>query len=91
METEIAGTIRNYISENFMLNSSDLNLKETDSFLDNGIIDSTGILELIAYLEEKYAIKVKDEEIVPENLDCIKSIVIFVRRKLCQRTESVAP
>ena len=90
METEIAETIKNYISENFMFSSSRLSLKETDSFLENGIIDSTGILELIAYLEEKYGIEVKDEEIVPENLDCIKSIVGFVKRKMVKDAEAVA-
>ena len=90
MENEISRTIRNYISENFMFNSTDPDLKETDSFLENGIIDSTGILELIAYLEEKYGIEVKDEEIVPENLDCIKSIVGFIQRKIGKEVESAA-
>ena len=52
-----------------------------DSFIEMGIIDSAGVLELISFLEEKYGIEVKDDELVPENLDSIRSITQFLMRK----------
>ena len=67
---EVAGTIRQFIIENFLF-EEDENLKEATSFLENGIIDSTGILELVTFLEETYEIVVEDEELIPENLDFI--------------------
>ena len=88
IENQINTAIRKFIVENFLFGSSENGLEDSDSFLEKGIIDSTGILELIAYLEEKYGIEVKDEEIVPENLDCINSIVIFIGRKLNQPNET---
>ena len=81
MNQENAQIIRAFIIENFLFSSSDNGLKDTDSFLENGVIDSTGVLELISFLEEKYAIQVQDEEIVPENLDSINAVVAFLRRK----------
>ncbi len=90
IENQINTVVRKFIIENFLFGSSENGLEDSDSFLEKGIIDSTGILELIAYLEEKYGIEIKDEEIVPENLDCIKSIVNFIRRKINQPGAAVA-
>jgi len=50
--------------------------------LERGVIDSTGVLELVAFLEERYAIKVEDNEVIPQNLDSIESISNYVNRKL---------
>jgi len=74
-------TIRNFISENFILNDAD-SLCDEDSLLEKGIIDSTGVLELVAFIEENYSVTVEDEEMVPENLDSIKNIVSFIQRKV---------
>ncbi len=90
IENQINTVVRKFIIENFLFGSSENGLEDSDSFLEKGIIDSTGILELIAYLEEKYGIEIKDEEIVPENLDCIKSIVNFIRGKRNQAGAAVA-
>jgi len=57
-------------------------LSNDDSFLDQGIIDSTGVLELVAFLEEKCQIKIQDQELVPDNLDSINKLVKFLERKL---------
>ena len=54
---------------------------DEDSFLENGIIDSTGVLELILFLEESYGIKVEDSEVTPENLDSFIAIQKFVQQK----------
>jgi acyl carrier protein len=72
--------IRAYIAENFLFGDTD-QLAVTDSFLDKGIIDSTGILEIIMFLEEQFAIKVADSEMLPENLDSIGNIVKFIEKK----------
>ena len=76
---EQAELIRKYIIDNFLFGEDD-SLKEDTSFLENGIIDSTGIMELVAFVEESYDIRVKDEELVPENFDSIQNIANFLER-----------
>ena len=73
--------IRKFIEDNFIL-SDGKSLSDEDSLLENGIIDSTGVLELVAFVEEKFQITVEDEELVPENLDSIINIASFIQRKL---------
>ena len=75
-ETEI----RQFIADRFLF-GDDKKLGDEDSLLEAGIIDSTGILELINHLEERYGIKVNDDELVPENLDTIASIGAFLGKK----------
>lgn len=77
---DIKNTIRAYIVENFLFGDDD-GLNDATSFLDEGIIDSTGILELVTFLEETFSIKVEDEELVPENLDSLNNIHAFLERK----------
>jgi acyl carrier protein len=72
--------IRKFIVD-FFLFGQENGLSNGDSLLDNGIIDSTGVLELVAHLEKTYAIKVENEEFLPENLDSIDAIVHFLERK----------
>jgi len=73
--------VRAFIVENFLY-GEDGNLGEDTSFLENGIVDSTGILELIAFLEENFRIRVEDDEVVPENLDSLSSLAKYLTRKL---------
>jgi acyl carrier protein len=73
--------IRDYIVDNFLL-GQDNGLKDTDSLLESGVVDSTGVLEVVGFLEKTFQIEVKDEDLVPENLDTIQSIASFVERKL---------
>ncbi len=74
--------IEHYIKENFITgrNASAVLVPET-SLLESGIVDSTGILELVLFLEEQFSIKIEDEEIVPENLDSINNILAFLTKK----------
>jgi acyl carrier protein len=74
--------IRVFISENFPLSNEDFSLKSEDSLIEVGVIDSTGVLELIGFIEEHYALQVLDAEVLPENLDSIENITHFVSRKL---------
>jgi len=73
--------IRTFILENFILENPE-DLVDDESMLEKGIIDSTGVLELVAHLESTYQIKVEDEELIPENLDSVKNIVAYLERKL---------
>lgn len=79
----IENKIRAYVAENFLFGDA-AQLGIDDSFLDKGIIDSTGILEIILFLEEEFAVKVSDNEMLPENLDSIGNLVRFVERKAAQ-------
>jgi len=76
-------TVRQFIIENFLF-GEESKLEDDMSFLENGIIDSTGILELIAFLEETYNIKVEDEELIPENLDSLNNVAAFLETKMQQ-------
>lgn len=73
--------IRTFILENFILEKPE-DLVDDESMLEKGIMDSTGVLELVAFLESTYEIKVEDEELIPENLDSIMNIVNYLERKL---------
>ncbi|MBI5181002.1 MAG: acyl carrier protein [Nitrospirae bacterium] len=72
--------VRQFVTENFLF-SEEKKVSDTDSFLENGIIDSTGVLELVSFVEEKFNVKVKDEEMIPENLDSINNLVKFIKKK----------
>jgi acyl carrier protein len=78
---QIEQEIRRFIEENFILEGED-HLGDEDSLLEKGIIDSTGVLELVAFLEETYQLKIEDEELIPENLDSVKNISEFIQNKL---------
>ncbi len=69
-----------FITENFVVSKSALE-DEAASFMENGVLDSTGILELIGFIEEAFSIEVEDDEMVPENLDSIQNATAFVLRK----------
>jgi acyl carrier protein len=81
-ETEIKSQIRSFITGNFLLGRSDTSLNEGDSFLELGIVDSTGVLELVGFVQETWSVKVEDEELLPENFDSIRNLSAFVHRKL---------
>lgn len=78
--TQIAESLREFVRENFLFGRDD-SFADTDSFLELGIIDSTGVLELVAFVESDFGIAIEDEELVPENLDSIESLVRFIEHK----------
>lgn len=78
----IAQQIRQFVSDNFLFGQGADQLKDGDSFLDNGIIDSTGVLELVTFIEQKFPVTIADEELVPDNLDSIDNLVRFIETKL---------
>ncbi len=78
---QIERKVRQFIFENFLFGAGDEALGNDSSFLETGIIDSTGILEIVSYLEEEFDVSVADDEIVPENLDSVTKIARYVARK----------
>lgn len=72
--------LRDFIIETFLF-GQDAGLADDTSFLEQGIVDSTGVLELVAHLERTYGFKVKDEELTPDNLDSINSLAAFIATK----------
>jgi len=74
-------TIRKYILENYLFTDDESELDDAVSLLEKGVIDSTGIMELVFFLEEQFGIKVDDEEMIPENLDSVNNIVAYIGSK----------
>jgi acyl carrier protein len=81
MSDNVAQSVRAFIVERFLFGQGGEDLKDSDSLLQKGIIDSTGALEVVSFLEETYGISVEDKELVPDNLDGIGRIAAFVARK----------
>lgn len=79
--SDIKIKVRTFIVENFLF-GKDEGLDDDTSFLDEGIVDSTGILELVSFMEEEFHVKVEDEELIPENLDSINNVVGYLERKI---------
>ncbi len=78
---ELRAKIKDYIIENFLFGDAEPLQDDAMSLLDNGIIDSTGVMELVAFLEGDFELTIEDEELVPENLDSVDNLVGFVTRK----------
>ena len=76
--------VKEFIIENFLFGEEE-QLKPDTDFFDKGIIDSTGVIELVSFLEETFNISVDDEELIPENLSSLKNIDVFLQKKLSQK------
>jgi acyl carrier protein len=76
----VAGKVAGFIATNFIFDE-ETKLEPDASLLDTGIIDSTGVIELVTYLEEEFGITIEDRELVPDNLDSINRIAVFVSGK----------
>jgi acyl carrier protein len=79
--TMIEQKLRQIVSETFLVGGENGDLPGDASFIDTGIIDSTGILQLVEFVEQEFNLKVDDEDLIPENLDSINRLVAFVERK----------
>jgi acyl carrier protein len=84
---ELNKQIRQFVTSNFYV-ADPAALEDGASLLDHGVIDSTGVLEVIAYIEETFGITVDDSEMLPENLDSIERIAAFVARKKAPLAET---
>jgi acyl carrier protein len=79
--------LRTFVIDNFLFGdaSGRFSFTNDDSFQQRGIVDSTGILELVYHLQERYGIEIQDAELVPDNLDSVTSVARFVERKQHER------
>jgi len=85
-----AQQVREFIVANFFY-GQERPLKNQDSFLREGIVDSTGVLQLVAFLEETYGITIEDEDLTPENLDSISNVTAYLCRKMNPAAGAAAP
>ena len=79
---DLVNEIRDYICGTMLIGLSDQSIEPDESLVQRGVVDSTGVLELVEFLQDRYGITVKDEEITTDNLDTLNSITAYVRRKL---------
>ena len=78
----IPDSLHNFIMENFLFGDSTKMIGPAESFLEKGIVDSTGVLELVAFVEDQFGIRVEDDELLPENFDSIVNLSNYVQSKL---------
>jgi len=81
-ENNIKNIVNQFIKNNFLFNDRKENIDENISLYENRIIDSTGVLEVVDFLEDTFGIKIEDDELVPDNLGSIKKMSKFVQRKI---------
>jgi acyl carrier protein len=79
---DVRDKVREYIIENFLFGDDAPLTSDGISLLDEGIIDSVGVMELVSFLEQDFGIGVDDDELIPDNLDSVANLVAFVGRKL---------
>ena len=79
--SEMEEVLRNFVIENFLPSAGLDAFKNDDSFMEKGIIDSTGILELLEFIEETFSIRVEDKEVIPDNLDSLNKLKSFIKMK----------
>jgi acyl carrier protein len=77
-------SVKEFIIENFLFGEEEQLMLDTD-FFDRGIIDSTGVIELVSFLEETFNISVDDEELIPDNLSSLQKIDVYLSKKLSQK------
>jgi acyl carrier protein len=74
--------IRSYIEKSILFSSDGFEFTDETSFLENGIVDSTSVLELVMFIEKQFDISVKDSEVIPENFDSVSSLTMFIKSKI---------
>ena len=81
-QNNIKFALREYITGSFLPSAGLDTFNDDDSFMEKGIIDSTGVLELLEFVEERFNIRVEDEEVIPDNLDSLNKLTSFINRKI---------
>ena len=83
--SDIKNKVRAFIVENFLY-GDDGNLKDDTSFLEGGVLDSTGVLELVSFLEATFSIHVEGDDLVPENLDSLNNLQSYLEKRIAEGT-----
>lgn len=82
--SDIRQTLRSFIAEEMLFSGSDYPYPDDASFLENGIVDSMGVMQLVMFIEERFGMPVHDSEIIPDNFDSIERLGAYVQRKRLQ-------
>lgn len=80
MSADLRQRVRAFLCSNFYV-PDDQPLRDEDSLLERGIVDSTGVLEVVAFLEGELGVQVEDDEVVPENFGSIAALAAYAERK----------
>jgi len=78
---DVEQTIRKYIAENMLFSGNGYPYADSASFLEEGIVDSMGIMELVMFVEENFQVTVEDEDLVPDNFDSVSRLASYIRAK----------
>lgn len=81
-QDKIRKELKDFIAEVFLVGDENESIKDSDSFMQTGIIDSTGVLELVSFVEQQYSITIEDDEMTPGNLDSMNNLVTFISKKI---------
>lgn len=90
MARDVKQAVRDFIETSFLFREGRDRLADGESLLAAGLIDSTGILELVSFIESEFSIAMEDEEIVPDNLDSVDQIAAYVQRKQPSHLTAIA-
>jgi acyl carrier protein len=77
----IEAQIKDYIAKNLLFSDNGFQYPDDVSFLDEGIVDSVGVMELVAFVEDKFKLKIDDMDVTPDNFDSVMKLASFIRRK----------
>lgn len=77
----VAARIREFLSRNFLFSDGEFKYGDDASFLESGIIDSFGFMELLHWVEEEFSLSVADDELVPDNFDTVRNLSSFILRR----------
>jgi acyl carrier protein len=80
-EMDVKTSIVNFIHSNFLMGTGAVNFNHDDSFLEKGIVDSTGVLEMVSFIQSTFGITVEDSDLTPENLDSVNRVASYIQRK----------
>jgi acyl carrier protein len=78
---DVKDQIKKYIAENFLFSSNGFTLDDDESFLEAGVVDSLGVVELVSFVEENFHVQVPDDDIVPDNFDSVDNLAAYISRR----------
>lgn len=78
---DVKQQIRQFVAENFLFSNNGFDLDDDESFLEAGVVDSLGVLELVTFVEEEFDVQVPDEDIVPDNFDSVDNLATYIGSK----------
>lgn len=81
MIMNVKDQIRSFVAENFLFSNNGFDLDDDESFLEAGVVDSLGVLELVTFVEEKFGVSVSDDEIVPANFDSVNNLAAYIQAR----------